>query len=178
MTVAGLMKIIKLDLPQASAGTTVTSADMLEREISISEMTEVVAATKINYCKNWTVQEALQTGIPANHIELFGQEYLSETFADSAVAIKYKRFTDPAAIDTLLLTQATALAEATRLNNLWSVQRKVVKYVSLPFLIIEQLGDPQTVMHPRFNLSAGVRGQIIEKITDWTEAKIEFGVIL
>jgi hypothetical protein len=178
MTIAGKMKIIKLDLPQASAGTTVTADDMKDKSISVSEMTDVFASTKINYCKNWSVQEALQTGIPANHIELFGQEWLSETYAATAVATKYKLFSDPTPIDTLLITQSAALAEATRLTNLWSVQRRVVVYDGLPHLILEQLGNPQTIQHARFQLSAGVRGQIINKVTDWLAATSTFGVLL
>lgn len=179
MTRTGLMRIVKLDLPQASAGTIVSSKDMEEFSIHVSEMPPVYAAIKLGYAKNWTPQESLQTGIPADHIEIFGQEWpLTTTFADSATATKYKLFSDPDMIETLLLTTSVANTECSRRNVLWKTQRKVVSYSALPHLMLESLGDPQTIQHSRFGLSTGSRGQIVEVVTDWINAKISFGVIV
>lgn len=177
MTLAGLMRIVKLDLPQATGGTTVTSVDMEAFSLTPKELPPVVAAVKVGYCKNWTVQTALQTGIPANNIEMFGEEWLTSTSIAAATATKYKLFSDPNQEDTLLLTTATADAEALRRTNLWSVQRKVMQYGALQHLILEQLGNSQTIQHVRHNMSSGVRGQVISKTTDWATLKITMEVL-
>lgn len=178
MTTTGLMYLVKLTLPQATAGTIVTAANMDEKSLYISEMVPVVAAIKLAYDKNWTVQTALQTGIPNNHIELYAQEWLTITKTDSTVATKYKRYTDPNQIETLLKVTDDVDAEATRLLGIWSVQRRVATYIGTPDLMLEQLGNPQTIQHSRFGMSAGTRGQIINKVTDWLRGTVEFGVLI
>lgn len=173
MTRAGLMTIVKIDLPQASAGTTITASDITERSLYISELPDVVAAVKLGYNKNWTVQEALQTGIPASHIEIFGQEWpLTSTQTASTTAANYKLFVDPDMTETLLQTTSVADTECIRRKDLWSVQRKVVHYEGLAHLLLEPLGGPQTVQHNRFGLSAGVRGQIINLESDWINGRV------
>lgn len=178
MTRGGLMYLVKLDLPQATAGTTVTSADMREKTLSVTQMIPVVAAIKLAYDRNYTIQTALQTGIPNDHIDTYATEWLTITKADSTVATKYKLYTETNQIDTQMKATAEADAECTRLLNMWKVQRRVITYEGLPHLMLEQLGSPQTVQHPRFQLSAGVRGQIISITTDWLAATINLSVIL
>lgn len=174
----GLLTIVKIDLPQLSAGTNITVADIEEMSIYVKELTPVKAAIKVGYCKNWTSQEALQTGIPANHVELFAQEWLTTTTTNVTVANKYKLFTDPEMVETLLMTQALAETESNRLLTLGSTQRKVISYKGLPHLLLETLGSPQTITNKRFGLAAGVTGQIISITTDWLNAKIEMDVFL
>lgn len=178
MTMAGLMKIVKLDLPQATAGTTITTNDMVEFTLTPTEFPPVVAAVKLGYCKNWTPQVNLQTGIPANHIELFAEEWLTSTSTVPATATKYKLFSDPNQEDTLLLTTATTDTESLRRVNLWSVQRKVMQYGALPHLLLEQLGNSQTIQHARHNMAAGVRGQITSKTIDLITLDITMEVLV
>lgn len=178
MTRAGLMTIVKIDLPQSSAGTTVTAADITERSLYIAELPPVTAAIKLGYCKNWTVQEALQTGIPPEHVVIFGQEWpFTSTQTNSTTATDYKLFTDPDMTETLLLTTSVADTECTRRKILWSTQRRVIQYEGLAHLLLEPLGNPQTVQHRRFGLSSGVRGQIIENSVDWLNARITIKVL-
>lgn len=176
----GLMSLVKINLPQASAGTTVTADDMYEKTIHVSEMPPVVASVQIGYCRNNTVQNALQTGLPAWQIDMYAaeQEWLTSTQKSESVATDYKLFTNPDMTETQLMLQADADVEANRLNVLWGVQRKVVTYDGLPWLMLESLGSPQTVQHRRFNLAAGVRGQIVNITSDWLNAKIQIGVLL
>jgi hypothetical protein len=81
-------------------------------------------------------------------------------------------------IETQLMTSTAADAEASRLKTLWGVQRKVMTYDGLPWLLLESLGNPQTIQHKRFNLSTGVRGQIVNINSDWLKATIQIGVLL
>lgn len=180
MSKTGLMSLVKLDLPQSAAGTTVTADDMHERSLFVSEMPDVVAAVQIGYCRNNTIQNALQTGLPAWQIDLYAQdqEWLTSTQQSSDVATNYKLFTNPNTIETQLMVTQDADNEANRLKGLWGVQRKVLTYQGMPWLLLEQLGNPQTLKHARFGLSAGVRGQIVNVTSDWLKATIQIGVLL
>lgn len=180
MSRIGLMYLVKLDLPQTSAGTLVKADDMYERSLHISQMPEPVAAVQIGYCKNNTIQNSLQTGLPSDQIEMYAQEqeWLTSTQKTQAIADDYKLFTNPDMIETQLMTTVGADAEAIRLKTLWGVQRRVLSYDGMPWLMLEGLGNPQTLQHSRFGLSAGVRGQIIQITSDWLKAKIQIGVLL
>lgn len=179
MSRTGLLSIVKLDLPRQTAGTTVKAKDMLEQSLYISQLPAIIAGVKLGYCKNHTVQNNLQTGLPVAHISMFAEEWLTVTKTDVNTALKYRLHTEPTMQETLLLTEADANAEATRRLNLFSTQRKVLKYKGFAHLMTEQLGDSQTVVHERFNLmDSTITGQIIGVATDWLESSVELEVLV
>lgn len=178
MSKAGLMSLVKLDLPQGSAGTTVGSADIALRSLEINRLAEVRAGVKLGYCKNWTPQTTLATGVLAEHAAMFTEEWLTTTVADSTTAADYNLFTEPVIEETLLLTGAAATTEATRRLNMFNQQRKVLKYKGYAHLMFEELGAPQTLVHSRFGLTGGVTGQIVSISTDWMSSKVEIEVLI
>lgn len=178
MSRSGLLYLTKVSLPRSDSGTTVTASDMLERSLTISDLPPVVASVQVGYAKNWTVQSNIQTGIPAEHVAMFAQEWLTSTSSDSTVATKYNLFTDPVMEETLLLRGADAATESARRLALFKTQRKVVKYEGLPGLMLETLGNTQTVQHSRFGLGAGSAGQIIMLQTSWLNPKVTVEVLI
>jgi len=174
---AGKLALVALSLPRATAGRSVSSTDMLERSLALSQFPVVEAGVKLGYCKNYTVQDNLQTGIPQEHVSLFKDEWLTVTRTDSLAAANYVTYTEPVLDETLLLTAADATAEANRRLGMVSTQRKVFKYVGLAHMMLEELGGTQTITHTRFGLSSGVRGQIISLATDWLDPHITIEVI-
>jgi len=178
MSQTGLLSIVKLSLPQATAGTTVTGASILEHSLSVGQLVPVVASVKLGYCKNWTVQDGLTTGIPAAHIALYAEEWLTITRSDSTAAANYNLYTDPTMEETLLLTAVGAIAETNRRLTLFSTQRKTLKFTGFYSLIQEELGKSMTIQHPRFGLSSGKTGQIISISKDWMNPQVEFEVIV
>lgn len=178
MSRGGLMSLIKIDLPRSDAGTTVTASDMKERSLSIIELPEVVASSKVGYAKNWSVESNIQTGIPADHVAMFGQEWLTVTASDSTVATNYNLFKDPTMEETLLLKGTDATTECNRRLNLYKTQRKVVQYEGYPHLLTEALGNTQTVKHSRFGLSSGVAGQIVSIQTNWLNPKVTMEILI
>lgn len=166
MSSTGQLRLIRVDL----AGTTPTAvgqANMEGQTLALSERVPVVAAVKLGYCRNYTVQKNLQTGIPARDKDMFEQEWLTSTPSDSSVATIYKLPVDVDEVDTLLQVKADADAEAARRLALWKVPRAVYTYVGEPELMLEVLGGYQTITHPRFNMSAGVTGQTVSIVRDW-----------
>jgi hypothetical protein len=175
---SGKLTLIKLTLPRSESGTIVEAKDMVAQTLAVSQLPAVVAGVQIGYCKNWTVQTNLQTGIPADHIDLFAQEWLTVTRSDTLTQSDYKTFVEPAMQETLLLTASDATDETLRRLDMYKVQRKAYKYTGMPHLMLEQLGASQTIKHSRFGLSDGVTGQIISLATDWLNPHITVEVLV
>ena len=162
MSSTGLLRLVKIALPAGGAATTANATNMRKGSLSLADRVPVVASIKLGYCPNWTVQTNLQTGIPAEHKDLYGQEWLTVTASDSAVATAYKLpALPPEQQDTLLLVETDAQDEADRRLALWSTQRNVYAFDAFPELMLTELGAAMTVTHERYGMSAGVTGQVI-----------------
>lgn len=175
---AGKLTIKRIELPRPDAGTTVQPKDITQHSLSVSSLPAVQAGVQLGYCKNFTVQSNIQTGIPSTAIDLYEQEWLTATATDSSVQATYKTFTTPTMQQTLLCVAADAYAEAQRRLNIFKVQRKVLKYVGQPHLMLEQLGDSQTLVNRRFGLENGKTGQIVSVQTDWLNPHATIEVLI
>lgn len=166
-TPGGLLRLLKIDLPAVGTPTSVTASQMLEQSLAVATRPKIVAGVRLQYCPAWTTQSNLTSGIPPEHADLFGQEWLMVSAEDGAVATSHRITTAPTPVDTLLLTTADAQDEADRRIGLWGTQRAVMRYTGTPETLIPALGDAQTLTHPRFGLTGGKTGQIVGKSTDW-----------
>lgn len=171
----GLLKLVKVALPATGTPTAVTERLMLD-EPEIAQRIPVRAACKIGYCRNWTVQTSLQTGLPEEHKDLYGQEWLTATKSDAAVAALYKITQEPQQEDTYLLVKADAEAEATRRRDLWKTARTVYRYPGVPQLLLEALGGYQQVTSSRYAL-ANTDAQIVGVERDWFTKAVNFEVL-
>ena len=178
MTRDGLLKLVRISLGGVGTGTVVTAADMVDRSLYVNAMVPVKAGCQIGYCKNWTVQNNVALGVTENHADLYQQEWLTATTTDSTAAANHNLYTEPVLEETMLLTGADATTEATRRLNLFNVQRVQFKYKGFGQLMLESLGNPQTIQHSRYGLTSGVTGQIIGISTDWLQQKAEIEVFI
>lgn len=177
-TSAGLLRLIRIALPAVGTPTAVTEADMELRSLSIADRPAVKASVKLGYALNSTVQSSgLAGGLPASSSDALGQEWLSITSTDSTVATNYKLGAQPVQIDTLLIDTSEATTEATRILDLWKVQRQVYKATYLPHLLLTELGDTWTITHPRLGLSAGKTGLVVSIERDWLRGRVSVGVL-
>lgn len=181
MSRAGHLRLFQVSLPAAGTPTLINEANIISNNgrssLQISSRPPVVAAVKLAYCQNWTVQSGLLTGIPAQHKDLFGLEWLTATASDAAVKSTYRLNADPVQVNTCLLTNSDAQAEATRQLNLWKVPRTVFKFTGSAPLMQLELGGAVTLTHRRFNLSAGVPGMVISLTPDWLTGRVEVEVL-
>lgn len=177
-TSAGKVGVVKLALPQPSPGTTVTQADVLAQSMQVSQLLPVVAAVKVGYCKNYTVQQNLASGILPEHAELYAEEWLTKTVADATAAMNYNLFVEPVMAETLLLVGADAQAEAQRRLDIFKTQRKVIKYTGQYHLLSQVLGAAQTITNPRFGLAAGKTGQIVSIGVDLLSPHVDIEVLI
>jgi hypothetical protein len=74
--------------------------------------------------------------------------------------------------------QANALAEANRLTAYYSTARTIFTFTGTPRMQALKLGQPVTLTHNRFNLSAGKSGQVVALGPNWTTGQVNVGVLI
>lgn len=94
MSRTGLLRLLKLDLPPSGSPIEVAPSDYVARSLEVSSRSNVIAGVRLGYCKNWTVQTGLETGIPFEHKDSDEQEWLTVVARDSGVAGAYKIFAE------------------------------------------------------------------------------------
>lgn len=177
MSRQGLLRLIRLAMPTTST-TTISQSDYEVNSLTIRDRTTVVSGVKLGYCKNWTIQESLDTGIPAEHKVLFGQEWLTVSAQNPTVAAMYRLYAEIPQVDTLLLRNIDAQAEADRRLALWSVPHTVYGFSGFAQLLTIELGQAVTLKGDRWGLQAGKIGIVISVERDWINGRCEVEVLI
>jgi hypothetical protein len=166
MSMTGQLRLIQFAIP-TSATTAIRPSQQLDRSISIVNRTEVAAAVKIGYCRNWTVQGNLQTSLPDAHKNLYAQEWLSVTAVDAAVQATYKLDAEPDLVETCLLRKTDAQVEANRRLAIVTVPRTTYRFEATPAQLLTELGQPVTLFSNHFGLADGKVGIVTSRSVDW-----------
>lgn len=174
----GLLQLLQLGTPTSDAVIAITDTDILFHSLHISARTDVVAATKIGYCKNYTVQTALAGNVPPMATSMYGEEWYTSSVLDSTVQANYKLESTPVQQDTCLLAKTDADALALSINNYFKVPRTVYSFVAKASLFSLKLGQAVTLTHNRFGLADGKTGQVISLSPDWVAGTINVEVIV
>lgn len=174
----GKLKLIKIDFPVSNPTFIANSQNIRANKLSLVDKLDVAAAVKLGYCRNWSVQTNLQTGLPTDHKDLFAQEWLTVTKSDDTVASRYRLHTLPDQEDTLLLDEAEATAEAIRRLNIRKVIHKVYQYEGFADSLILELGQSIRLDHDRFGLEVGKNGLVVGKQSDWLNFRCTIQVIV
>lgn len=178
MSREGLLKLIQVTLPATGTPIQITENDIVSGTLNLVEKVKIKSAIKLGFAKNWTVQENLETGIPADHKEIYKQEWRTVTSEDAAVKAAYKIESEPKQIDTMLIRESDATAEADRLLNIYKVPRFVFSFVARAKFLDTNLGDTVTLTHPRFNLENGKTGVVIGLSTSWQNSRVRMEVLV
>ncbi len=178
MSRTGQLRLLKIALPATGATTDVTPADYEAGSLEIAQRSTVIAGVRLGYCKNWQVQTNIDSGIPAEHKDLYAQEWLTATARDAWVASAYRIYADPPQQDTLLLRAVDAQNEATRRLTLWKAQRTVYRFTGYAHLLTLELGQALTLTAPRFGLGAGKTGVVIGLQSDWINRRVTVEVLI
>lgn len=178
----GLLQILRLGTGFVGDSiTTIDDTDILFHSLSISERSDVVAASKIAYCRNWAVQEGLLTGIPDAHKLMYATEWYTSTSVNTDVRTRYKLHDDPQQKETLLIDSGSAATEAVRLRDYFSIPRTIYKFTGKARLLSLQLGQTVTLTHNRFDLynsGTGRTGQVYSLNPNWLKSTVEVEVII
>lgn len=173
----GLLRLFQIDFPPSGTPIPIGPSDMLENTMEIDYRSEALAAVKLGFCKNWTVQDNLLTGIPEAHKAIFAREFAPASASDETVATKYKLDQTPVQQPTMLLAETDANNEATRQLNVHKVPRTIYKFTGLATLLALELGQAVTLTDYRYNLSDDL-GMVVSLRPDWMTGFVEVGVMI
>jgi hypothetical protein len=174
----GKLSLFKLEFPPVGTPVAITDSDMISGTLKVKDKVPVRGAQKIGYCKNWTRQETLDTGLPAEHKDLFEQVWLEIVSDDATTKADYRLDADPEMKETFMLTKTDATAEATRILNIFKVPRFIFTFKGKPRLTELQLGDAVTLTHPRLGLSGGKTGVVVGYSVDWDNLLVDIDVLV
>lgn len=178
MSRQGKLKLAKITLPGIGTPVPIYMHDYEAKSLAISSRTSVISGVKLGFCKNWTVQSNLDTGLPAESKDLFAQEWLTTNVKDGVVASTYRLHAEPPQVDTLLLKGTDAQVEAQRRLDLWKVQRTVYRVEGYANLLTLELGQAVTLYGDRFGLNDGKSGVVIGLQRDWVAGRCNVEVLV
>jgi len=174
-SMAGKLRLIQFVIP-TSASIEIRQSQQIDRSITIANRTEVRAAVKVGYNRNWTVQNNLQTLLSARDKELYSQEWSSVTSSDAAVQATYRRDAEPVQIDTCLLRKVDAQAEADRRLAIVKVPRTTYRFEATAAQLLTELGSTVKLYSNRFGLAAGKPGLVTSRSVNWGTLRITMEV--
>lgn len=178
MSATGQLRLVQISLPAAGTPVNIGPDQMLANSLRPAERLPVVAAVKIAFDRNYTVQANLTTSIPPEHADLYATEWLTETVVDEAVQARYRLTDDPVQIETCLKTRADARGEAQRRLALRSVPRTIYELDGEPELAVLQLGAPVVLRDDRWGLAAGAPGVVVMMQRNWLTGRVTVGVMV
>jgi len=174
----GKLRMLKVALPSATFSREIRPEHIKEKSLTVNRKIDVVAAVAINYCRNYTVQENLQSALPPEHTALFAQEWLEANASDATVAANYGLTGQVEKQPTALLVTTDAQAEASRRLAIYKVQRYVYSLEANLGLMLVNLGDYVRIFNPRFGFSSGKIGQVVSTKVDWFTNSVTLEVLV
>ena len=173
----GLLKLIKLEIA-SSAVQNITSSDIEEYSLSISDKAPIKPTSKLGYGRNWTVQESgLAAGVPSNLQDIYSKQYFLAITNNYDVANAYKLNSEDVLEETLLITKTGAENESYTRSSFWSTVRYIYTFVGYPYLFDLQLGDTISLTNRRYLLNSKL-GVIVNISRDWINGRIQVGVLI
>lgn len=178
MSRTGQLRLVQIALPADGVPVEIGPEHMRLDSLRPVQRLPVVAAVKIAFDRNYTVQASLTTSIPPAHADMYATEWLTETAVDAAVKARYRLTDDPPQIETCLKTNADAQAEAARRLALNKVQRTIYEFDGEPEMMMLELGQPVVLRDDRFGLLDGVPGVVVLLSHQWLAARVTVGVLV
>ena len=186
----GKFKLVQLKADiTATPDYSVGLSDMEEKTLAVSQKLDVEGSVKLAYCKNWTVQASGNAGgLPVSTTELLAREHFYVVKKDQTVLDNYVQVGEPVQKDTLLISNtATSIdgmptlqadTEAQRLLDLKKVPRFVYTATYFAHMLPVELGQTVRITHPRFGLSSGKTGMVVQADKDWLNGRVTIGVFI
>jgi hypothetical protein len=170
------LRLVEIKAPSGTPVYYLNDDNMIVGTLSVSEMFPVVPSVKLGYCKNYTVQQTVASGV--NPTSKFDEQYWYSTATNSTNKTLYRDSGNVAEEPTILNKTTEAATEANKRLTLWQQQRYVVTARYLPELIFAQLGDIVQVTSSRFGLSGGKLGMVYSVNRDWETGQVDIGVLI
>lgn len=177
MSRLGKLRLVQIALPAAGTPFAIGPQHMRERSLRPAQRLPAVAAAKVAFDRNYTVQENLTSDIPQLHADLYATEWLTETAIDTAAQALYRLTDDPVQAETCLKRRSDAAAEAARRQALYGVPRTVFEFDGEPALQRLELGQAVTLTADRWSLAAR-DGIVVSLQRYWLTGRVTVGVMV
>lgn len=174
----GKLRLIQIALPAAGVSTDIRPHHIALNSLRPVQHMDPVAAMKLGFCRNWTVQTGLTTAISDAVRDLFETEWLTETAVDDVRQAQLKLEGDPVQRNTMLLRRVDARAEAERLLALWGPGRDVYEFQGLPPMMMLELGQPVTIYNELYGMEGGKIGQVVSLTPDWKTLRVVVRILV
>lgn len=168
----GKLQIVRFDLPAVFPVLTITPDYIAEKSLSIRDRFIPVYQVKVNYRKNYTVQEELAATVSQSDRALYSTEYSTATATNLAILSEFPQ-AKSVSIDTDLQIESEAATEATRLLGIHQVLRHVYNLKVSTISYALQLGDTVRVIHPEYGFSGGLNCVVIGITPDYKKRVTE-----
>ena len=178
MSRTGQLRLVQVALPAAGVPVDIGPAQMMQGSLRQVQRLPVVAAVKIAYDRNYTLQPSLTTSIPAEHADMYATEWMTVTAVDEDVRTRYRLTDDPPQIETCLKQDEDASAEAARRLALNKVQRTIYEFEGKPEMMMLELGQPVVLRNRRYGLQDGVPGVVVLLSHLWLDGRVTVEVLV
>jgi len=169
---SGKFEVGRLEAPGGTPAATFTAVEILEIDRQATALS--VHRVRLGYQPNWTVQVEFQLngGATADRRAFTARDFRHVTAEDGSVLTKHPLAGD-LEVKTLLDGNADASTEASRLLNLYKVDRDLfrVRVKTQPFAL--ELADTVRLSYPRFGLDAGKDFRVIGLVEDAALSEVE-----
>lgn len=178
MSRLGLLRIIQLAIPGTGTEVPIYSQNMVVDDIVTTGYVDPVAAIKIAFDKNWTIQESLDTGLTARDKDFFLQMWLFATQVNTTTQTDFKLNTDPKQIDSMLKVRSEVDTECSRQLALWSVPRFTYTVTCFAEMMNLELGQAIRVYNRRYGMANGVPATVMSLSPHWSTLNVKVGFIV
>jgi hypothetical protein len=177
-TIDGKLRLLQIALPAQGSSITIHPHHIVQGTLKLVQPVDPIAAVKIGFCKNWTIQTGLQSDISGVVREMFETEWLTQTAVDDVRKLELKLEGDPAQRNTMLLRRVDARAEAARLLALWGPGRTVYEFTGMPALMRIPVGQGGQIFNEDFGMEAGKEFQVISVSRSWETRRVTVRILV
>ena len=170
------LRLVEIKVPTGTPKYYLDDNNMILNSLNITQMFPVKPSIKLDYCKNYTIQNTVAGGV--NPTSKFDELWFYSNKVNETKKTLYRDSGNVVEEETLLITTAGAEAEATKRLALWQEQRYVISADYLPHLMFVQLGDVVQITSARFGLSSGKLGLVYSVTRNWTTGSVNIGVLV
>jgi hypothetical protein len=174
----GKLQLLRLGTYTTDPIMYITKGDILINTFKPSKRSIVSASVRLNYAKNWTVQQDLLTAIPSDHKEMLGEEWKSVTVEDSAIKSLYKQFGDPLEKDTLIITDVDAQNEANARLGYDKLPHTSYTFTGTTKLMSLKLGQQVNITYDRFGMESGKSAQVTSLNPRWSDGFVDVEITI
>lgn len=175
-TNAGKISIVE-PRPATAASVEIKDSAAVMNSLTISGKSEVEAAYRLGYSKNWTIQTNLLTGIPEEHKVLLGQEYVELVVSNGTVASVFLIEKEVDVEGSLLIDTTTATNILMVKHNIKKIPRTSYRMTLVSDYINIEPGSTVLLNVGRFGLTSKY-GLVLSSKPNWYAGKIDIEVLV